>query len=90
MSIPGTHPDPTDTRTLRPDLDPLEKKGTQFDPLECPQFDQKIDLPIAPSDALGIFTQFFLVSIVRTIVQNTNTNHIQTRGPLQEHARAHD
>jgi hypothetical protein len=77
MSVSRVRPDPTDTGTLRPNLEPLEKKGTQFQPLKCPQFDQKINLPdhVTPSDALGIFTLFFLVPIVETIVQNTNKNH---------------
>ena len=70
MSIKGTRPDPMDTGTLRPDLPPLEKLGTQFEPLKCPQFDHKINLPptITPSNTLGIFTLFFLLPIVQTIV----------------------
>ena len=70
MSFPGTYPDLTDTGTLRPDLDPLEKKGTQFDPLKCPQFDCKINLPtnVTPSNALGIFALFFSEPIVKNVV----------------------
>jgi hypothetical protein len=61
MSIAGARPDPTDTGTLRPDLAPLETPGTQFQPLDCPPFEKKINLPtnITPSDALGIFTLDF-------------------------------
>ena len=92
MSIPGTRLDPTDTGTLRPNLPPLEKPGTQFEPLEYPQFDRKINLPpnITPSNILGIFVLFFLVPIVQTIVQNTNKNHERIPRPLQERARAQD
>ena len=84
MSIPGTRPDPTDTGTLRPDIAPLEKPGTQFEPLECPQFDRKINLPtnITPSNALGIFVLFFSVPMVKIIIQNTNKNHERVPRPL--------
>ena len=70
MSIPGTRPDPMDTGTLRPDTAPLKKPGTQFELLECPQFNRKINLPtnITPSNTLGIFVLFFLVPMVKTIV----------------------
>ena len=92
MSIKGTRPDPMDTGTLRPDLPPLEKPGTQFEPLECPQFDRKINLPpnITPSNTLGIFSLFFLLPIVQTIVRNTNKNHERIPRPIQKHARAQD
>ena len=70
MSIKGTRPDPTDTGTLRPDIALLENQGTQFQPLDCPLFDKKINLltNTTPSDTLGIFILFFLVPIVKTIV----------------------
>ena len=70
MSIKGTRPDPTDTGTLRPDIALLENQGTQFQPLDCPPFNKKINLPTntTPSDALGIFILFFSVPIVKTIV----------------------
>ena len=92
MSIKGMRPDSTDTGTLRPDLPPLEKLGTQFEPLKCPQFDHKINLPptITPSNALGIFTLFFSLPTVQTIVQNTNKNHERVPRPLQKHAQAQD
>ena len=70
MSINGTRPDPTDTGTLRPDIPPLQNPGTQFEPLNCPPFNKKINLPttITPSNVLGIFVLFFSVPIVETIV----------------------
>ena len=70
MSIKGTRPDPIDTGTLRPDIAPLENQGTQFQPLDCPLFDKKINLltNTTPSNTLGIFILFFSVPIVKTIV----------------------
>ena len=44
MSIKGTRLDPTDTGTLRPDIAPLQNLGTQFQPLNCPQFDLQVIL----------------------------------------------
>ena len=81
MSIKGTCPDPTDTGTFRPNLPLLEKPGTQFEPLECPQFNRKINLPTNVT-LLGIFMLFFSVPIVKAIVQNTNKNHEQVPRPL--------
>ena len=37
--------DPTDPGTLRPKVKPLQKKGTQFQPMEIDEFDLEIHLP---------------------------------------------
>ena len=53
-------PDPTDTGTLRPKRKPLQKKGDAFEPMDVPEFEPYVMLPlgITPLDALGIFSQF--------------------------------
>ena len=84
-------PDPTDSGTLRPDLPPTSKLGTKFEPMECPEFDFKINLPphIKPRDAFGIFTLFFSHDQLQIIVENTNKNQLSSaeRGQLDVRTR---
>jgi hypothetical protein len=77
MSTSRAHPDPTDTKTLRPDLDPLKRRARNFNHSNALNLTEKSTfLPnITPFDALGIFILFFPVPIVKTIVQNTNKYH---------------
>jgi hypothetical protein len=74
MSIKETIADTTDPGTLRPDIPPTTSTGTQFIPLECPQFDFNITLPthVAPNDALAIWSLFFTQEQLKAIVENTN------------------
>jgi hypothetical protein len=74
MLIKETIADSTDPGTLRPDISPTTSVGTQFVPLDCPQFDFKINLPthVAPNDALAIWSLFFSQEQLEIIVRNTN------------------
>jgi hypothetical protein len=64
----------TDLGTLRPNF-PLEPTtGDHFEPLKCPKFKQKINLPtnVKPSDAFAIWSLFFLPEQLEITLENTN------------------
>lgn len=84
--------DPTDTGTLRPKRKPLQKKGTQFIPMDCPPFEPQVILPthVSPSNALGIFSLYFSDPILENIVQSTNKHVERAPSPKQPNARAHE
>lgn len=67
-------PDSTDPATTRPALDPVEKSGTGFIPMDLPPFQSTVNLPpdIKPSNAWGIFLLFFPREQIEIIVRNTN------------------
>lgn len=73
-----TVPDPTDRGTQRPNAPPLKTKGDQFIPLECPDFDFEITLPMdaSPDDPISLFILYYTPEIIDQIVQHTN-NHIR-------------
>jgi hypothetical protein len=66
----GTEFDPTNTGTLRPNAKPLEKRGTRFQPMECPDFDFEICLPAAtsPDDPFALFSLYYTPKIMESIV----------------------
>src|SRR5438552_2763894 len=67
--------DPTDPRgTLRPNLHPEIGIGDHYEPLICPEFDRRINLPanISGADPLAIWSLFFTRESLENIVQNTN------------------
>lgn len=85
----GTQYDPTDTGTLRPNATPLEKKGTRFEPMECPDFDMEIQLPphACASDPITLFTLYFPPEIIQSIVQCTNNYQREPRDPTKLNSR---
>jgi hypothetical protein len=91
MSIKETIADSTDPGTLRPDIPPTTAVGTQFMPLDCPQFDFKISLPlhVAPNDAFAIWSLFFPLNQLESIVNHTNDyiKQHQAQGPRTKGAR---
>jgi hypothetical protein len=83
-------PDPTDTGTLCPKREPLQKKGDAFKPMDVPEFEPHVMLPpgITPLDALGIFSQFLPDQILDIIVDNTSSLDGRAAGPWKPNARA--
>jgi hypothetical protein len=67
--------DPTDPKgTLRPNLHPEIGTGDHYEPLFCPGFERRINLPpsINRADPLAIWSLFFTQESLENIVQNTN------------------
>ncbi|KAG4427093.1 hypothetical protein IFR05_017424, partial [Cadophora sp. M221] len=67
--------DPTDVATRRPKAPPLEKMGTEFEPLKLDEFDFEIYLPknYSSDDPITLFTQYYTPDIVDKIVLATNS-----------------
>jgi hypothetical protein len=67
--------DPTDAGTLRPKAKPLQRKGTNFQPMQLDDFDFEIHLPdhCSPEDPITLFTQYYSPNIVDAIVIATNS-----------------
>jgi len=86
----GTEFDPTDTGTLRPNAKPLQTRGTQFSPMECPNFDFEIRLPIAtnPQDAFDLFSLYYTPEIIESIAKYTNLSLRKAKDPSLERRRA--
>lgn len=86
----STEFDPTDTGTLRPNAKPLQKKGTQFQPMECPDFDFEIRLPTrTPSnDPFALFTLYYTPELLQSIVTYTNSYIREPRDPSKPKSRA--
>ena len=85
-----TEPDPTDRGTQRPNVRPLQNKGTKFVPFECPDFEFEITLPdyTSPDDPITLFTLYFTPEIVESIAWHTNNVHREARDPTKPDARA--
>jgi hypothetical protein len=66
--------DPTDKGTLRPNEDPLHKKGDAFKPMQLPDFNWEIHLPddAFPDDPITLFTMYYTTEIIDLIVEKTN------------------
>jgi hypothetical protein len=66
----GTVPDPTDRGTQRPNAPSLQSKGDNFIPIDCPDFEFKITLPINVSadDPITLFTLYYTPKIIELIV----------------------
>jgi Transposase IS4 len=86
----GTEFDPTDTGTLRPNAKPLQKRGTQFQPMECPEFDFQIRLPrrIDPRDAFALFSLYYTPEIIESMVKYTNSSPRKAHDPAKARSRA--
>ena len=71
--------DPTDQGTKRPNAPPLKKAGSQFKPMDLPDFDFDITLPddASPEDPISLFTMYYTPEIIDKIVEYTN-NHFRT------------
>jgi hypothetical protein len=67
--------DPTDAGTLRPIAPPLQKKGSKFQPLDCPDFDIELCIPedVSLDDPISLFTQYYTPEIIQGIVESTNS-----------------
>ena len=85
----GVKPEVADAGTQRPKCQPLRKEGTAFEPLNCPKFDFKINLPPTsdPGDPYSIFSLYFSDPMLDIIVENTNKNMTRTLGPQKPYAR---
>jgi hypothetical protein len=66
----GTEFDPIDIGTLRPNAKPLQKRGTWFQLIECPDFDFKICLLVDTSldDLFALFSLYYIPEIMESIV----------------------
>lgn len=85
----GTKYDPTDTGTLRPNAKPLKLKGTQFEPMKCPDFDLEIRLPpsASASSPITLFTLYYPPKIIQLIVQYTNNYQRKPQDPTSLNSR---
>jgi hypothetical protein len=88
--LEGTEPDPTDKGTQRPNAKPLQKKGNTFIPMECPDFDMEITLPLntSPDDPISLFTLYYTPEIIESIVRYTNEVPREPQNPSMPYARA--
>lgn len=86
----STIPDPTDEGTLRPNVPPLRDHGSQFIPLDLPDFKPKITLltNVSPNNPITLFTLFYSPKIIDLIVQHTNNVVRQPQDPTKPKARA--
>lgn len=91
MAAPNhTVADPTDYGTLRPNSPPIPTTGTCFQPLDCPDFEYKINLPSSFNlkQPVYLFLLYYNRDIINLIVDCTNQNERLPRDPDQFHARA--
>jgi hypothetical protein len=86
----ATEPDPTDRGTQRPNVTPLQEKGTEFILFECPDFEFEITLPAnaSPEDPITLFTLYYTPEIVQSIVQCTNNLPWEAQDPSRPKTRA--
>ena len=82
--------DPTDKGTKRPNAKPLLKAGHQFIPMILPDFEFDITLPddVSPDDLITLFTMYYTLEIIDTIVQYTNQYQREPRDLSRPDARA--
>ena len=64
----------TDKGTLRPNENPLRKKGDTFKPMQLPDFGWEITLPenTSPNNPITLFTMYYIPEIIDLIVVKTN------------------
>ena len=88
--IEGTEPDPTDRGTQRPNVAPLQEKGTKFIPFECPDFEFEITLPTdtSPDDPITLFTLYYTPEIIQSIAYHTNNVRREAQDPSKPNTRA--
>jgi hypothetical protein len=87
--LEGTEPDPTDRGTQRPNAPPLQEKGDEFIPFECPNFEFEITLPAdtSPDDLITLFTLYYTSDIIDQIVQHTNNHPRKSQDLSKPNAR---
>jgi hypothetical protein len=87
----GIEADPTDPGTQRPNVKPLRKSGTHFEPIELEEWDPQIALPdgMSPSTPMDIFGQYYTPQMMEIIATNTNLYERTPEDPTQPYARAH-
>jgi hypothetical protein len=80
--------DPTDEGTLWPNVPPLQDYGSQFIPLDLPNFKPKITLPpnMSPNNPITLFTLFYSPKIIDLIIQYTNNVVQQPQDPTKPKA----
>ena len=73
-TIPDVVADSTDSGMLQLNLEPEPTTGDHFEPQFCPEFNPTIILPpdVERDDPFGIWSLFFTLEIMDTIVQATN------------------
>ena len=88
--LEDTEPDPTDRGTQRPNAPPLQGKGNEFIPFECPDFEFEITLPqdTSPDDPITLFTLYYTSDIIESIVRYTNNVSRKAQDPSKSNARA--
>lgn len=88
--LEGTEPDPTDRGTQRPNTKPLLRSGDKFIPMECPDFEMEITLPLdtSPDDPISLFTLYYTPKIIKSIVHYTNSLRREPQDPSRPYARA--
>lgn len=86
----STRPDTTDTGTLRPNVKPILKPGTQFEPMQLQPKQRKITLPdnVSPGVPIELFRMYYNPEMIEKIVTNTNLYRSSFIGPLQRCSRA--
>jgi hypothetical protein len=84
--------DSTDKGTLRPNEDPLQKKGDAFKPMKLPYWDWEIILPenVSPDDPITLFSMYYTPEIIDLIVKKTNEYRREPRDDSCPRARADD
>ena len=82
--------DSTDKGTLRPNEDPLQKKGDTFKPMKLPHWDWEIILPenVSPDDPITLFSMYYTPEIIDLIVEKTNEYRREPRDDSCPRARA--
>ena len=83
MSPIETVADSTDPGTLRPNIELETTTGDYFEPLFCPEFEHRTNLPpgLKKDDVFGIWSLFFTRELVELIVLYTNIKG-RTREPV--------
>jgi hypothetical protein len=84
--------DSTDKGTLRPNENPLQKKGDAFKPMQLPNWDWEIILPenVSPDDPITLFTIYYTPEIIELIVEKTNKYRREPQDDSCPRIRAND
>ena len=82
--------DSTDKGTLRPNANPIWKKGNAFKPMQLPNWDWQITLPenASPDDPIILFTMYYTPGIIDLIVKKTNEYVWKPQDDSSPYARA--
>lgn len=82
--------DPTDPATKRPNSPPLKSAGSEFIPMDIPEFGYEIHLPedVSCDDPISIFDLYYSPEIMAQIVQYTNDVEREPEVPGKPGCRA--